>query len=164
MFQKNIYEENELFKIFCIIVKSWNCFYTMQICRALSRQILRSFVLFCCSCFFGRENLNYVTIRDNTSVLASHRKSEFIPDHELRNLDKGWRLILYVFRFSSLVKGDTLSSVGKTVISDISSSLLLASLLFLISTHLLPIFPPRSRSRDALQVNWFQFHFSLTLY
>ena len=108
-------------KYFLLLSRAWNCFYTMQICRALSRQILRSFVLFCCSCFFGRENLNYVTFRDNKSVLASHRKSEFIPDHELRNLDKGWRLILYVFCFSSLVKGDTLSSFGKTMIFPVPS-------------------------------------------
>ena len=39
--------------------------------------------------FFGRESLNYVTITDIKTVLDSHRKREFIIDHELRYLDKG---------------------------------------------------------------------------
>ena len=103
---------NELFKTFHTIVESWNCFLTLQIFRAMSRQILRfvfAFFLFCLFVcfvlllllFFNWENLNYVTITDLKFVLDFHRKNECIPDHELRNLDKGWRLICICFVFVS---------------------------------------------------------------
>ena len=47
------------------------------------------FVLLLLLLLFGRESLNYVTITDSKTVLYSHRKREFIIDHELRYLDKG---------------------------------------------------------------------------
>ena len=47
------------------------------------------------------ENLNFVTITGHKSVLEYHTRSVCIPDHELRNLDKGWRLICKCFVFVS---------------------------------------------------------------